>query len=561
MCDLEVLENDFDKFSERIVRNFLRTAISIDDEPVYENDNKVSNLIDPDASMRNIEGVTAGDEFSNRISKNINIPDLTKAFIDEQILYTSIKPEVPSDTPEQFVKKYYNIANKSDIIILDWELYNNDKEGKYIQALIRKIIEENNLKLIVIYSATDHYSDIIPEKLIKLSGKEYNEETKNKFIRDSYSVCCKGIKIKFVHKNKEYIDDTVPSANVEELPQLCINEFTKLINGLLPNAVVSAITSIRNNTFNIISRFPTEFDANYINHRINLPKPDDAEDFLFQLICDEIIAAINFDNIRKCISCEIIKNKISKNDYENNINGHICDLSELAELGKFDYIKKHEGYFSKKYYKFTKNYSNKELTDDDIGKLELKFSAFAITNTKYYSKDRLPYLTLGSIIAIEEEAIDKCTIDKTKCKISCDCNKVNKYYLCIQPRCDSVRIAEDTPLLFVPLKDIEIENEKEKHKINISFYDEKEKNNKILVFDNVSDIVLKKFKITQERVYANIDSNGNFIFQAINGDKYRWVADLKFSFAQRIIEQISHIFSRVGVDHYEWFRNRFEKEL
>lgn len=561
MCVTEVQENDFDKFSKNIVSNFIRTCISIDNEPVY--DNAISEVKDPDASIRSMEESSIENEHQNGRSKSINIPELTKAFIDKQILYTGIKPEVSEDTPEQFVEKYYSIINKSDIIILDWELYNDDKDGKYTQALIKKIIEENNLKLVIIYSASDHYTDIIPEALIKLSGKCCNEETKSEFFGNGYSVCCKGIKIKFVHKNKEYIIDGVPNANIYDLPQLCIDEFTKLVNGLLANAVVSAITSIRNNTFNIISKFPTEFDANYINHRINLPVPEDAEDFIYQIISDEIKAAIDFDKINKCINIEAIKKIIDTSGYKKSVKvtdqqDSECDVKELAQIGRVAYKKRYNK-SSKfdKYLDLTSKIINKDLTEEDINKTELNFSALSMTSPGYYSKDRLPHLSLGSIIALEEEQNLKCE-GKDNCKISCHCNNTSKYYLCIQPRCDSVRLKNaEEPLLFFPLEDID----EKKSLIAVTFKDNADEDKtKVLGAKTLNKAVIKIFikQDDSDRISA-IYENARFIFKTKNGDKYRWVTELKFSYAQKFIEKLSRQISRVGIDEYEWFRQNYDR--
>lgn len=565
MCNQEVLENDFNKVSETIVKNFLRTSISIDNEPEYSDSNEVPKLInDPAVAMREMENSSSEDTKYNEVkSKSINIPELTEAFIDKQILHTAIKPEFCEIIPEQFVEKYYEIVNKSDIIILDWELYKDDKEGKYTQALIKKIIEENNLKLIIIYSASDHYTDIIPKALITLSGNDYNEEAEKGFIDNGYSLCYKGIKIKFVHKNKKYVGEDVPSANIYNLPQLCIDEFTKLVNGLLANAVVSAITSIRNNTFNIISKFPKEFDANYINHRINLPVPEDAEDFIYQIISDEIKAAIDFDKINKCINIEAIKKIINTSGYKKSVKvteqqESECDLKELAQLGRVEYKKRyHQSNKFDKYLDLTRKIINKDLTEEEINKTELNFSALSMTSPGYYTKDRLPHLSLGSIIALEEEQNLKCE-GKDNCKISCHCNNTSKYYLCIQPRCDSVRLKNaEEPLLFFPLEDID----EKKSFIAVTFKDNADDDKtKVLGAKALNKAVIKIFikPDDSDRITAIYD-NARFIFKTKNGDKYRWVTELKFSYAQKFIEKLSRQISRVGIDEYEWFRQNYDK--
>jgi hypothetical protein len=56
-------------------------------------------------------------------------------------------------------------------------------------------------------------------------------------------------------------------------------------------------------------------------------------------------------------------------------------------------------------------------------------------------------------------------------------------------------------------------------------------------------------------VKAQKDPNvADFFFLESQGKKFIWVGELKFAYAQRIINQFATQFSRVGLDEFEWLR-------
>lgn len=569
----QVTDNDFDKFSQDIVKKFLRTAVSIDDQPNY-NVNKIhpKMVIDPSAEYRKLidnqgeNKITLDEKEEN---KELDISELTNKFIEKQILFTPIKPDINNSffynkaesqsILKEFMNKYYDVINKADIIILDWELSADDKDGIFTQEIIKKILKENNLKLIIIYSGSDRITKEIPKTLFDLVGKTETESQITEFRTNKYSIIYKGIKIKLIHKTTSPDPEYLLSSSVAELPDVCIREFANFVSGLLSNATLAAITTIRDHTFDIISQFKKQFDGNYISHRISIPNADDAEYFICELIKDEIVAAINFENIKKCINLDSIKKLINASNFNNKIkitegNIHECNLIKLVEIGADKYWS--EQAYSKKLKEklkrksdYSRYFINSTVTDEALNKLEQEFTSLTTTNTKYYSDTYLPYLTLGTIIALKKESEGRCNPNE-HCRIMCNCSSTYSYYLCIQPRCDSVRLEKDEPLLFIPLVEDCTKNK-------VCFFDSKLNKNCTLGFKKVSSLVIKKFKMCNDehdRIYALVDDENDFVFKSINGNIYRWVTELKFSLAQKIINQFGNNISRVGFDEYEWFR-------
>ncbi len=129
-----------------------------------------------------------------------------------------------------------------------------------------------------------------------------------------------------------------------------------------------------------------------------------------------------------------------------------------------------------------------------------------------------------------------------------------KYYVCVQQRCDSVRIKEGVcNFIFLPL----IENGGEHP---ILTYD-----GKTLSVDYTSyNIKVIPFKATHGCIIANANENSEYVFIANKEDAddmdnreiFRWIVDLKDLHAQRIINTYCAQVYRVGLDESEWLRTR-----
>ena len=123
--------------------------------------------------------------------------------------------------------------------------------------------------------------------------------------------------------------------------------------------------------------------------------------------------------------------------------------------------------------------------------------------------------------------------------------KDNDFLLCIQPRCDSVRLKKDSKFIFIQLLDpdnrfdLVLPIQGDFKKLRISYNTD---NYTILSFQPENEIVISKIK------------NGKLIFTDSGQVEYEFVANLKFQFAQRISNKFANEMSRVGLNESEWLR-------
>lgn len=170
------------------------------------------------------------------------------------------------------------------------------------------------------------------------------------------------------------------------------------------------------------------------------------------------------------------------------------------------------------------------LLDENADKVRIANLLFArLTHHKnvFLPQRENPYLTLGTILYS---------------------SITDMYYLCIQQRCDSLRIDGIRRFLFLPL----VESGGETHVVIT--------NDKQLQIAKYSyEIKTIKFEADKDKRYVcskRINNMGKdtFVFTSIHKEEFEWVLELKDLHAQRILNSYSANLSRVGLDESEWLR-------
>ena len=504
-----------DKFleqSKEIANNFIQNIVFIDDNAYKE------------------------DYTSNAFSAL----DVSNVFAKTGKICAIYAPKSVSD-----INSYDVILKKADVVILDWYLNierdeeqqldpdadadNDEPRGEFTLKLLKQLTSEagtDKLKLIIVYTGETRIADI-KDNIINNIDMEL-------FKVDDYTIkssnVCIIIRAK-AGKKFEHIPEYKPLVIAyDKLPELILTEFTNLTNGLLSNFALSAITAIRNNTSKILGCFSPQLDPAYLGHRVNLPNPSDAKELLMQLFGDAITELIGHENIDTNTWVENwIHNRIEEKTINlagNNltINKEIlCQIisddspdfnTKIASATKIKLGKKAPKYASQLF-----QYGNIQIEDSDIS-----FAKLTHHKNIFLPQQKRPMLTLGTIIkSITSDA----------------------YYICMQQKCDSVRIQGERRFLFLPL---------EQNGDNCSIIVNKESRFKI----NGASYALKTMKFrannNEQAIYAVKNSNDKYVFTSIHQEQYEWVVDLKEMHAQRIVNNYCSQLSRVGLNESEWLR-------
>jgi hypothetical protein len=475
---------EFTTAVEEEVKQFISNVLCIDDEIVYESREikpEAASLVEPGrgnpVSAEDDQG-TGYPVRGQQLRADLMIAEFAKA----GILCTPLNPR-------HIVESYIDaVIAKADVIILDWEinlpgLPGDQPAENYCLTIMKKLKAQDRFRLVIIYTG---------------AGAEDIESEINKIcpMTSSTNLVWEiwGKPDSFRRKN---------TTNYEELPLRIIQKFAAENSGILPAAVLRSLTGIRETSFRLLNTFTKDLDKALLYHRMLIPNPEDAEEFCRDIIADEFLGIIKDADPGKYISMASIEKYIAEKNprFLASENPNVYYGSE--DIKRFLTTKLTDE-------EVKKIHSGSKIDDAEILK---RFSAISTTGTSKNS-----FLQLGCILEIK--------------------GKTSRYYLCLQPPCDSVRIKGWTRFIFCGLK---LDSPS-----NISFYINNEKGNKAFKIDYRSKYVFV-FK-------GNGKISLNTPLVSKEGEEFSCIGQLKPMFAQKIANEFAASISRVGIDQFEWLR-------
>lgn len=481
------------------------------------------------------EPVDSSAPVKNRDDSHIlKIKELSQAFSANDILYSPIYTEPISSKELQdiFVAKVCRLANKADVIVLDWQMEaaaSAVEIGTTAQRIIAKYKSDNPDRDILVCIFTAEPENKIG---IKLLSKD-------------------NVKVFYVSKRE--------TGNYERLPEMIFREFAKRHEGLLPAAALTAIKVIRSNTHRLLRKYSPDKDAAYLSHRCLVENVNDAEFFVTELLAasfgdlvkgnEKIINTVCENTLRDWLDSRkdyfindkftiagllnkkitnAIRNEWIKKGISNWVKGECKNRKRPKDIKQK--LKKWETNHSLSLAKF---FTNKTDAKDLIS-MEACFSRFA-SHVFFDDAEKnvsTTFITLGSLLKK---------------------NNSNKYYLCIQPVCDSVRLeAKKSKFLFLSLESCEISDES-----RAGFH---------IVVDDNKDVFLKVcestsrltvFEFSAEKPSGKVLSKANSIIKGFENStqvEFKMLAQLRSEHAHRIATKFMHNITRVGLDEPEWLR-------
>ena len=532
------MSNPFFEKSKEIANNFLQSIVFIDDKAY--------------------SGITAEDP-----NHDFDAQKVSMAFAKEKKICGVYQPKSQED-----IENFKIIVKKADVIILDWKIIltdnivedpNADAEaedprGLYTIEILKDIIQESSsnkesLKLIIIYTGETDLNEITDRIFDELSiiksdlQKESCQVSSNSIkilVRAKSSVGDDEVDNKFNHL-KDFNDKII---KYKDLPSFVLNEFTSMTSGLLSNFVLDSLTTIRENTFKLIALYNKDLDDAFIAHRLFLPNPNDSKDHLIDILSQSIQALLNYNEVgEKSISKEWIEAWIDLKTIESEI-----EISKNKIPINNDFVKKwSETNFIKSVIEIYPDIDTNKVAIklNDLSKADgssfikgsdnkikdIEFSILTHHKSNLKNQSAIPKLTLGSIILKKGD-------------------KGDEYFLCIQAKCDSVRVIENTRFLFLPLDPVA-----DGKKFHFIIQDLNGSYLKLNVLKDTYKLKTIKFNPSakSDSVIADKESL-NYFFTSTHNEKLFWICDLKDLHAQRIANLYASQLSRVGLDESEWLR-------
>lgn len=512
-------------------RRFLRTALVVDDGLEISGQPKPrAGLKAPGRGASGL-GVSEGAEGAN--AHSLDVVTLTRAFAKEGLICSTVAPR---EDGEEITESVIRVAERADLLIVDWQLFDDDGEGA-VAVLTKLLVDEeaSRLRLIAIYTGESDLPVIGESVKREFAERGVDFQGEHPYVELSHGHCRIVVYAKAGTSLTKEVEDR--AVGEDDIPGRLISDFADMTRGLLPSIALTCLAAVRESAHRVLDRFSPELDPAFLTHWACLGTRGEAQQQVVDLLDSELHAIMD-DATRtgapadaKAVR-EWLEGRFGSEGKlvfgrgkELTLDGVMCLLE--CGLDGSDVL-------SRKDYRrltgpFAGNGEDWEVLDQRLAWM---------TNYRTVPGSIPPVLTLG--VTLEAEGAE-----------SSDAG----YFVCMRPKCDSLRLVKDERFLLLPL--VEPEGG------GIQIVVERGPNDycRRKVCPDPSGWLLPLFVPDQAQgcVMGEKSDDGGFYFTCKEGRSFRWIGELKAEFAQRIAQHFAGGLSRVATDNSEWLR-RHERE-
>lgn len=520
-------------FARESARQFIKSVVYVDDE-IYRDSAPQPTISADDIAPPKIrkragksERLATGEvanEMNAASEEPFSLRDMAAAFAEKGIVCSLHQPTDSDDLSAN--SPTFRVCRSADVSVLDWDLVgdNGQKVKGLISALARSDVPGTppSLRLLIVYTKRDNLFAVADDILravatgagITLEAIPGDTPGSVRYLQ--YKT------LRIVPFGKPGTRQTVGLdqylVDEKSLPDRVIEEFAGFASGLLQSAVLRQIAAVRENTPKLLSRFSTDMDIPFLIHWELLHNESGSENDVGQHVvtmCTSEMEAI--------VSDTDITDEIALLAYCYNIPASTCTKTPCDFNTERKILLKEQDNNGKKdrndalKNKYCQICSNREANS--------RFAMLMSNKTVYQPSMRK--LQLGAIVYQQTGA-------------------TKQYLICLQPKCDSVRLSGSTSFLF--------------HKLSNSgknqlIVEEDGRLNSLKFKPDVKDIETHLFNIDSSKgcLVATEDS-GKWIYRSSAGKLFVWLAQLNNEHSHKISQQFAEKLSRVGLTESEWLR-------
>ncbi len=450
------------------------------------------------------------------------------------------------------------LARRADIVVVDWLL--DGRTSRQAREFIKCILQDDRqqggrLRLLAVYTGADdlqaHRRDLhsdLTAAAIQLQADETDGVV---------ALSGPQVRVVFLHKDHEALPLREHVVSEADLPVRLVTEFSRLAEGIMPAVALAAISAVRDATHTILAKFNRDLDPALAAHRSMLETTSDAEDYALRLVSEELHVRIDCarpDRFQPSAAVfgEWVDHLVAQGREFNltGTPGNLVSADQVKALladgaSKHEVIGRGDGSSAvsrRKVWRHLTTLFSAPASEAELA--NLTFSRMALLGREAYGKPDLPggwlpTSTLGAVIALVPSSSDEGG------------PSADQYYVCLQPRCDAVRIPGPRPFPLLPLglqeggsdafslvvrtrggKDLRLQPRTSPFEI------------RMVVFPPAAGMGL---------VRGERGADG-FQFRDTKGRSFEWLGEMRSSVAQRVAQQMSSQFGRVGLDEFEWLR-------
>ncbi len=518
--------DDFEKRCAEIAERFLLTAVIVDDEA------QISDLPKPTESLETPSRRTVGTVPDGRNARrratthSLDARTIVETFAKRGLICAVTAPW----ENDSLVASVLPAARRADIVILDWQLHDDD--GARTLKLLKNLLQNSEvarLRLVAIYTGENDLIGIQTSIKRALSNQGWNFEPCGQSVDLFYGHCHIVIYAKSGTLLPSELTDRAISEG--EIAKRLIKDFADMTKGLLPSIALTSLAAVRENAHRVLDSFSADLDPAFLAHRACLSSPEDSQQHMVSLldselnsIMDDAIMEVNpasldavsdwlYSNFSQEMKFKFPKKELSFSDVLRLLKEGI----DLSSLSGQDY----------------RSLSSK-FANSGNGSEDLDHQLAWMFNFRTVSNSLPPILQLGT--ALEQENLDGG----------------GGFFLCVRPRCDSVRLQSDECFPLLPL----INPQQKQTQVVVK--NAQDGYIRRSVCTNPSQWLLPKFAPDDSKkcVVAEKATDGQFFFTCTDGMRFKWIGDLKADFAQRVAQHFASGLSRVATDNSEWLRRR-----
>ena len=525
--------NKFRQRCQETARRFLQTVVIVDDEAYIEPTQSPGPLDKPTrrAAVHMADGKAVETvRRDERPSHSLDASTLVEAFSKQGLICAVVAPRFdidPSDIIDPSVKQ-------TDIVILDWRL--NRDNGEKTLSVLESILKEDageRLRLIAIYTGEQEISGIGRTIVKRLAESGWTFERKERDV----VLSCRHCRIVIYSKSKlpvesDFSDRSLPES---DLPRRLIEDFASMTEGLLPNIALISLAAIRENAHKVLELFDAKLDPAFLTHRACLPVPDDSQQHMVSQLASELHAIMDdavatgdpagMDAIREWLDSSLGPN--TELDFGKSKTASRGETIALLETGldkeKPNNLSNKD--VSRIFRRLTAIFSKNEDAENQLDhQLAWMFNFRTVFNAPP------PILQLGTVLRKSDDANAPC-------------------FLCMRPKCDSVRLRDKTTFLLLPLI------EPQPKSVQLVLRADENTYRRVGICTETNQWSLVSFVPSQKK--GSVVAEGNypcFYFDDEDDVRFHWLGELKSEFAQRVAQHFASGLSRVPINNSEWLR-------
>jgi len=541
-----------DKIDE-VVLDFLETAVVVDDDPKPLSRRTTKER----ASARDeTPPIRDADQYKLEASPTIealeaeqqdhplNAKALTDAFADIGVICLVIAPERDAEIQTRFL----SAAARADLVVLDWEIHRDG--GETARRLLKAMLDQDKaakrkrLRFVAIYSGQDNLGEKI-EGMRKHLGLPQEART-----GDPMTLMHGNLRIGAFSKPLGSSTATDASARYvaeADLPRRLASEFACLTDGIVPAVTLAALAAVRNDTHRVLLALSSRLDLGYLGHRAVSPFPDDTQDHLVDMVSAEIGSVLSEADVGRLAGMTTIDAWLQRaraadaplrcgSASHPTFDFSSEDIAKILQTGlsddRLDDHTKPRILNDRKLKLIRKQAANLFTNDPSEGdKSADDFSMRMAVRTIYSTPRRV--LRLGTIARNDDQ-----------------------YLVCVQPRCDSVRLKPGHPRQF-PFLPFELAGERDsRYEMVVECPNPEAGLVRLRLRIKPYRLVVFSFeaKDTGKVEARPACDDTTWVFHDTSEAVFTWVADLKPEFAQRVAVNLAAEIARVGLSESEQLR-------